>query len=206
MPKLESATLQSINSAPLGPGVLIANLTEFTPAGVAAAITGDTTFGFRLGAMTGAPSVSIARETIDLTENYVGINAMFKGATQIMRTDITLDVELAELTHSNLKLLHPGLAESNWLNGAVARLTRGSGNSAFTVASVEAGTAYNSITLTMTATGTAPLLVTSTGTGASTAITVQLASTTGTSTSTALDVVNAINAHPAASAVVQAGL
>src|SRR5215212_11125843 len=143
MPKLESATLQSVNSAPLGPGVLIANLTEFTPTGVAAAITGDTTFGFRLGAMTSAPSVSIARETIDLTENYVGINAMFKGATQIMRTDITLDVELAELTHKNLKLLHPGLTESNWLTDSVPRKTFGTGNSAFSIAALTAGTTAN---------------------------------------------------------------
>src|SRR5215218_491801 len=151
MPKLESATLQAPNSAPLGPGVLIANLSEFTPLGVAAAIAGDTSMGFRLGAMTSSPSVSIARETIDLTENYVGINAMFKGATQIMRTDITLEVELAELTHSNIKLLHPGLSESDWLNSSVARLTRGTGNSSFTVAALAAGTGGNAITLTLTA-------------------------------------------------------
>src|SRR5215212_4975686 len=164
MPKLESATLQSPNSAPLGPGVLIANLAEFTPLGVAAAIQGDTSMGFRLGAMTSAPSVSIARETIDLTENYVGINAMFKGATQIMRTDITMEVELAELTHANLKLLHPGLSETNWLNAAVSRKTIGSGMSQFTVAAILAGTAGDSITITLVAAGAnTPLTVSVTG-------------------------------------------
>jgi hypothetical protein len=177
MPKLESATLQSPNSAPLGPGVLIANLAEFTPLGVASAIAGDTSFGYRLGAMTSAPSVSIARETIDLTENYVGINAMFKGATQIMRSDITLEVELAELTHRNLKLLHPGLSENDWLNSAVARLTRGAGNSQFNVVAVTAGANGNSITLALVA-----------GTGNNVAV------------------INAINNNAAASALIQAGL
>src|SRR5215216_3646518 len=209
MPKLESATLQAPNSAPLGPGVLIANLSEFTPLGVAAAIAGDTSMGFRLGAMTSSPSVSIARETNDLTENYVGINAMFKGATQIMRTDITLEVELAELTHSNIKLLHPGLSESNWLNAAVSRRTYGTGNSAFSVAALTPGNTGDSITVATVAAGAnTPLTVVVTGTAPTYTITVNLSTTAvaGTSNATALAVVNAINNHATASTLVQAGL
>lgn len=151
MPRLPSATLRSVNSAPLGPGVLLANVVDFTPTGIADILDGKEDKGIRLGAMTTAPSVSITRETQDITENLIGLNAPLKGAVQIQRTDVTVDVELAELTHRNLKYIHPGLSEATWSNGSVGSLTIGTGNSAFSVSSRAVGVAANSIMIAVSA-------------------------------------------------------
>ena len=200
MPRLPSATLKSVNSAPLGPGVLLANVVDFTPTGIANILDGDESRGIRLGAMTTAPSVSITRETQDITENLVGLNAPLKGAVQLQRTDVTVDVELAELTHRNLKFIHPGLTESDWSSAAYASLTIGTGNSAFRITARAPGVAGNAINI-----------VVSTPSGSVT--TVAFATSTWTITpktgETAAGLVEAVNATSAtkdATTGIQAGL
>jgi hypothetical protein len=163
-------------------------------------LDGDEEKGVRLGAMTTAPSVSITRETQDITENLVGLNAPLKGAVQIQRTDVTVDVELAELTHRNLKYIHPGLSESSWSSASVGRLTIGTGNAAFAVSSRVTGVTANDIEIVV-------------ATPAGSVTTVAFATDTWTITpktgETALGVVEAVNtasATKSATTGIQAGL
>jgi hypothetical protein len=165
MPRLPSATLKSVNSAPLGPGVLLANVVDFTPLGIADILSGDESKGIRLGAMTTAPSFSITRETQDITENLVGLNAPLKGAVQIQRTDVTVDVELAELTHRNLKYIHPGLTEAVWNNAKPGSVTFGTGNAAMRATSRVTGVAANSISVAVSAPAATPATLISYSTG-----------------------------------------
>lgn len=200
MPRLPSATLRSVNSAPLGPGVLLANVVDFTPTGIADVLDGDEEKGIRLGAMTTAPSVSITRETQDITENLVGLNAPLKGAVQIQRTDVTVDVELAELTHRNLKYIHPGLSEASWTSATPGTLTLGTGNAAFSVASRVTGVAANSI-----------MIVVSTPAGSTTSVsfatsTWTIAPKTGATAQEVVDAINATSASKDTATGIQAGL
>ena len=114
MPKLSGFRPTSFDSIPLGPGVAVANVTDITPEGILAAVRGDESAGQRLGAMTSAPSFSAEPEVLNLTENIVGLAANVKGATQLQSMEATCSLELAELTRSNLKIIHPGLDESTW--------------------------------------------------------------------------------------------
>lgn len=201
IPRLQSATFQSPESNPVGPGVCIANCVEFTATGIKAAIAGDTGAGLRLGAMTSAPSVSVSRDITDRTEDIVGLNAAFVGAQRLQRTDVTLDVELVELSPDNLQRIHPGLQRSDWLSSAHARLTTGTGNSAFDIWSLLPGTGPNAVTRVVSTPSGSTTTVTVSGSAGSEVITV--APATG---ATAQAVVDAINASVTAKALVQAGL
>ena len=114
MPKLSGFRPTSFDSIPLGPGVALANVTDITPEGILAAVRGDETVGQRLGAMTAAPSFSAEPEVLNLTENIVGLAANVKGATQLQSMEASCTLELAELSVANLKIIHPGLDETEW--------------------------------------------------------------------------------------------
>lgn len=118
MPRLNSASLESLNNTPLGPGAMFASMPVVTPEAITEAMGGDMTAGRLLGAMTAAPTFGVANEVQDLTENLVGLNAPLKGSKQLQRADSTFEVELAELTVENLKLIHPMLDEADWMNEA----------------------------------------------------------------------------------------
>lgn len=193
--------MRSQESNPAGPGVLLANLVEFTFPAVKAAISGDTAAGYRLGAMTSAPSVSISREVTDRTEDIVGLDAPFVGAQVLRRTDVVMEAELVQLTPQNLKLIHPGLAESDWMSATHAALTTGTGNSAFRLMALVPGTAPNAITRVVSAPAGGTTTVAVTGSAGAEIITINPA--TG---ATANAVVDAINNHATAKTLVQAGL
>ncbi len=197
MPRLNTATSASLRTAPLGPGVFIGNLVDFTPQGILDVLGGDTSKGISFGAMTAAPSVSIAREAIDLTENYVGINAPIKGASQTQRTDVSIAVEIAELTYDNMEYIHPGFTRTAWTSSIPASLTVGTANSAFKVTSKLVGVAGNTTTINV-----------ATPAGATTSVTYTAPAITVNpkTAETASGVAAAINAHAGASAVVRAGL
>lgn len=168
MPRLQSATFESHRFNPVGPGVLIENLVEFTGPGVKAAIGGDTGAGTMLGAMTSAPSVSVSRDVTNRSEDLVGLNAIGKGSQVLQRTEVVLEAELVELTPAQLKRVHPGLQQSDWMSAAHARLNVGTGNAAFSVWYLTAGTAGNSINIVVST----PALSTTTATFATSTLTI----------------------------------
>lgn len=196
MPRLQAASLQSMTTNPIGPGILVANLTEFSLGGVMAALQGDTSMGRKLGALGSAPGFSIARDVTDRTDGIAGLNAPFKGAQVLNRTDATMTADIVELTHQNIAMIHPGLTQADWLSSTVARLTVGTGNSAFSVAAKTPGVTGNSVNI-----------VVSTPAGATTSVSVATNTITvaPASGATANDVVDAINANAQAKALVRAG-
>lgn len=208
MPKLSTATLSGLQNADLGPGVVLKNVLDLSPAGIDKVLAGNRAFGQKIGSMTSAPSISIARNTIDITENIVGLNAALKGARQVQRVDASIEVEFAEITHENYHILNPGQTETDWMSSANASLTSGTGNSQFALAARNAGVGGNSITLVLVAAAAASASTTVAVSGS--AITVTLGTsavaTPVTVNATANQVINAINAHAAATLLVQAGL
>ena len=200
-PRLQSADLKSPETNPAGPGVLIANLVEFTPGNIKAAIQGDTSAGLRLGAMTSAPSVSISREVTDRTENIVGIDAPGVGSQVLRRTDVVLETELVNLGVANLKRIHPGLAEEDWMSSAHAALTTGTGNAAFRLMALASGAGGNGISRVVNTPAGATTTVAVTGSAGAEVITIS-----PSATATANEVVTAVNAHTTAKTLVQAGL
>ncbi len=201
MARLQSADLRSAETNPAGPGVLIANLTEFTATNVKSAIQGDSSAGLRLGAMTSAPSVSISREVTDRTENIVGIDAPGVGAQVLRRTDVVLEVELVNLGIDNLKRIHPGLAEEDWMSTAHAKLTTGTGNAGFTIMALTGGTGSNAVTRVIVAPAGSITTVVVSGTAGAEVITIN-----PKTAETAAGVVAAINSSTTANKIVQAGL
>lgn len=206
MTKLSVVDLDNILNTSLGPGALFEDLIDDSVSGLTKAMQGNTAYGRKLGSMTSTPEPTIAREWIDLTENLVGIHSTLKGAKQVQRVDVELAVELAEEDFANYKMLNPGQVETAWLNSVHASLITGTANASFELLAKAEGVAGNSITRIVTdpgPTANAPLTVSVSGN----AITVAVATDTGgVEISTAKQVVDAINAHPGASALVRAGL
>jgi hypothetical protein len=201
LPRLQSATFESHRFNPVGPGVLVENLVEFTGPAVRSAIAGDSGAGVMLGAMTTAPSVSVSREVTDRTEDIVGLNAAGVGAQTLQRTDVVLEAELVDLTPEQLMRVHPGLQKSDWMSSAHARLTIGTGNSAFSVWSLAPGTAGNAKTVVVSTPAGATTTVAISGTAGAEVLTI------GPKTGeTANGVVAAVNASSTANVLFQAGL
>jgi hypothetical protein len=204
LPRLTPGSPESTQRAPVGPGVALIDVVDFTVDGILGSISGDESRGRSLGALTAAPSFSASPTFQDRTENLVGLNAPFKGAQQIVRTDTTVDVEIAELTNENYGVIHPGLTEQDFLNSMHGHLVSGTGNSKFAITARAAGTGGNSITLTLTA-GTGNSTPTSVAVSTN-AITVTLGTDSGGAVNaTANEVIAAINASTAAKALVKAG-
>ena len=200
IPRLQAASSKSIHSAPIGPGVALANVVDFSPQGIKDIIAGDRSKGYRIGALTAAPTFTASPSFNDLMENIVGTPGAFKGAQSIERIDVTIECELAELTHENIQLVHPGLTKTDWMSNIHARLVVGTGNAQFAVTSKAAGVAGNDITLTVATPAGTSTVVAVDGTD----ITVTPAASTDAAK--ASSVVAAINAHAGAKALVQAGL
>lgn len=201
MSRLQSATFESHRFNPVGPGVLIENLVEFTGPAVRSAISGDTGAGVMMGAMTSAPSVSISREVTDRTEDIVGINAAGVGSQVLQRTDVVLEAELVELTPKQLMRIHPGLQQSDWMSAAHAKVVIGTTNSAFNVWSIQSGTAGNAKTVVVSAPSGSATTVTISGTAGAEVLTIA-----PKTAETAAGVVAAINANTTAAKYFQAGL
>lgn len=206
MPRLTPGSPESIYAAPVGPGIANINQLDFTPQGIIDVLRGDQSKGLTLGAMTSAPSFTASPTFQDRTESLVGLNAPFKGAQQITRTDVTLEVELAELNNANLKYLHPGLDTLDWMSAAHGFLEIGTGNAKFRVTAREAGVAGNSVTITLTAAAGASAPTTVGVVGSAITVTLGTGTVAGTENATALEVIEAINGSAAAKALVQAGL
>ena len=206
MPKLSTATLSGLQNADLGPGVVLKNVLDLSPAGIDKVLAGNRAFGQKIGAMTSAPSISISRNMIDITEPIVGLNVALKGARQVQRVDASIDVEFAEITHDNYEILNPGQSKTDWLSSANASLDVGTGNSQFSVVARNAGITGNSITLTRTAAAGASAPTTVSVTGNAITVTLGTGTTAGVVNATATDVVAAINASATAALLVQAGL
>lgn len=197
MPRLQAASLNSLKLAPVGPGVALANQVDFTPQGIKDAINGDESKGIKLGALASAPTFNASPEFQDLTENIVGLNAAFKGAQVLQRTDVTIDVEIVELSVRNLKYIFPSMQSVDFLSSVHARLTVGTGNSQFNVVSQTPGVIGNSTSLVISAPS-----------GSSTSVSVagSVITVAPKTAETANGAIAAINANAAAFALVQAGL
>jgi hypothetical protein len=167
-------------------------------------IAGDESVGRSLGALTAAPAFTASPEYLDRTESLVGLNAPFFGAQQLTRTDVTVEVEFAELTEDNMHAVHPGLDSTEFVSSLHGYLVVGTGNSKLAVTARTPGTSGNTTTLTLTAGVGAD---TPTSVSVSTqAITVTLGTDTDEDVSATVDeVVAAINASTPAKALVKAG-
>lgn len=210
MPRLNSASTQTLQNAALGPGVIICNLKDRTLTGIRNVIRRTapaSETGRLLGAMTAVPTVNISPEYQNVLEDVVGLPAVLRGAQQIQTTEVTCEAELVELRPENLHLIHPGLDQTAWLNGGTrATLTVGATTSGVVYTADEAGTGGNAISVAhvVPAGANVPLSVAVSGN----AITVTLATgaTAGTATSTAAQVAAAVNAHLGAKVLVDASV
>lgn len=205
MSRLSLPDIESVVNASVGPGLVIRDLVDNSISGIEKAIAGNTAYGRMLGHMTSTPGFTVSREWIDLTENLVTINSTLKGAKQVRRVDVEMAVELAAIDNDTYTFMNPGQSESDWINSPHASLDTGAGNAAFTLVSLASGVPGNSISrvVVVPATAAAPLTVSVSGS----VITINLATVAaGAASSTAKQVADAINAHPAASLLVQAGL
>lgn len=209
MPRLVPGSAQSAEYAPVGPGVFIVNLIDKTTEGVLAVLNRDESRGRSVGAMTSAPSFTASITTQDRTENFVGLNAAFKNAQQIVRTDATFEIEFAELRGVNFSLIHPGLTSEVWLSSLHGHLEVGTGDAKFAVTALEPGTVGNGLTLALVKAGSASQ-PTSVAVAGGTDIIVTLGTSAAPTpfviNATANEVIAAINAHAEAKTLVHAGV
>jgi hypothetical protein len=201
MGKLAVPTLDDLRNTSLGPGIMGEGVVDDSISGLTKFMQGNTAYGRILGHMTSTPELTVAREWVDLTENVVTVTGTLRGAKQVRRVDVEIGVELAELNFENYKLLNPGQAETDWVNGVKAFLTTGTGNAAFDLVSKVVGTAGNSITRVVATPTGSDTVVAVTGTAPNYVVTITPA--TG---ATAGDVVDAVNTHTTANDIVRAGL
>ena len=175
--------------------------------GILGMIAGDESKGRSLGALTAAPSFNASPEYLDRTEALVGLNAPFFGAQQLTRTNVTVEVEFAELTEENMHAVHPGLDSTEFTNSLHGYLVTGTGNSKLALTARTPGTAGNSISLTMTkaAAASAPTSVSVAGAAITVTLGTNADPTPFTIDATVDEVVAAINASTPAKALVKAG-
>lgn len=206
LPLTGSDPITAMGVAPSGPGILLAEVVDFSDAGLKAAAAGDESRGIHLGMLTSPPEITEDPDVQNLLDNVSGLPVELVGAKQPGTQTAEITAEVVEIDQRRLKYLQPGQGEESWLNAAHATLAIGSGDSRFSVTSKTAGVGGNStsIALVVPATTNAALSVAVSGS----AITVNLATgaTASVSTSTANQVIAAINAHAGASLLVRAGL
>lgn len=202
----------SMSWAPSGPGVFGYNLIDTSPDGIEAVfIDGDQSRGIAAGMLTGAPEINKDPDTQNYLDNVVGLSAEYKGAMQPGTISVEASAEVGELSHDTIMKLQPGLSREDWNSDAHATLLRNPGvpHGAFAVTARTPGVAGNSVDLAITvpdgagANPNGPVVTV----GAGDVITVDVeTAAAGVPASTAREVVNAINAHPQANILVQAGL
>jgi hypothetical protein len=207
LPRLTPGSPSSPQRSPVGPGVATLDQIDFTVDGILGMIAGDESKGRSLGALTAAPSFTASPEYLDRTESLVGLNAPFFGAQQLTRTDVTVEVEFAELTKDNMQAIHPGLDSEEFVSSLHGHLVVGTGNSAFALTAREPGTAGNSITITLVkaAAADAPTSVAVSAEDITVTLGTNSDPTPFTINATANEVIAAINASAPAKALVKAG-
>jgi hypothetical protein len=192
--------VRASQNAPLY-GMVVFNLVEESPAGVAAVLDGDTSMGQPVGFLTGAPTFNVSRETVNITEPIMGLGVRLKGSEQLQNEEGTVELEFANISVDNLLRALPGTRRSDWLSVAHASVTLGSGNAAFKLAALEGGVGPN--------TNYTAVIATPAGSTTTVAVTGSLPSRVITITpatgATANDVIKAVNANSQANAIVQAG-
>ena len=199
---LQPANLaQTIEVGPRGPGALLADVVDETPQGLKKVVRGDFSRGELFGAMTSTPEVTVSPNVQNELDNVVGLPVEIKGTKQPQTFEVEVSAEVVALDRQRLKYMHPGLVETDWTDTQHAGLAVGTGNAQYNLTAKSGGTGGNSVSIAHTAgaAGATTNVVTVTGS----AISVALANTPATTTK---GVVDSINAHDAASALVRAGL
>ncbi len=198
--------VKALGVTPAGPGILLAEQIDFSYSGLQAAARGDESRGKHLGMLTSPPQVTVDPDTQNLLDGVVGLSGEYKNSKQPGTYSVEASGEVTEIEPDRMRYFQPGLIEIPWTNSAHASLTDGTGNARHTLTARASGTGGNSITYarTVPATTNAALSVSVSGS----AITVSLATgaTASVSTSTAKQVIDAINAHSGAAALVRGGL
>lgn len=164
-----------------------------------------TTNGEKLGGTTGGVNFQAEPDFTNLGDDLDGLSSVLRGSQVINDVAVTLEATVVEFVPGKIKRLNPFLEESViYSDGVRASTTRGTGNAGVKIEADAVGTGGNSITYAQVvpAGANAPLSVSVVGS----AITVNVATgaTAGTATSTADQVIAAINANPAAAALVTA--
>ena len=121
MPRLSQASLETVRTAPLGPGAVIANV---KPPITIEAIEGILTksplaeeTGYSLGAMTSVPNVATEPDIVNILEDVQGVNTVLKGAQQPQAYGITAEAEIVEVRPETINAMLPGLVQADYMNG-----------------------------------------------------------------------------------------
>ncbi len=201
MKLLPRGAVAAAQNAPLY-GTAIYNLVEETPAGVAAALAGDTSMGIPVGFLTDLPTFNVSRETVNITEPIAGLGVRLKGSEQLMSEEGSVELSFASITAENLKRALPGLRSTDWTSAAHGSAVLGTGNAAVKLTALASGVSVNTnYTAVIAAPAGATTTVVVSGTLPARVITIN-----PSTTATANSVVDAVNANAAANAIVQAGL
>ena len=200
--KLLPANVTSLaQNTPVGPGIALMNVVEFTPQGILNALAGDTSYGVNVGLLTSPPTFNLGQETSNLLDNVIGGIPQLQGALQLTSQQVTMDVEFAQITRENLEMALPGLQTTTWNSGAHAGVTVGTGNAAFTLRALTSGVGPNTnYTVVVNAPAGATTTVAVSGTLPARVFTISPA--TG---ATANDIIRAVNLDPTANDYVRAG-
>lgn len=203
MAKLQGFTGRAFDNMIIGSGAIVLNPVDETEATLRAAVRGDVTKGEKLGGTTGGVSFNAEPDWSDLGEDLDGLSSALRGAMVMNRVDVTMEATVVEFQPGKIRRLNPFLDEVPVFSDAVAAsTTRGTGNAGLTITAKATGTGGNLIRYAQAVSGNnTPLSVTVAGND----VTVNVATdATGVATSTANQVIAAINASVAASALVTA--
>jgi hypothetical protein len=155
--------------------------------------------------LMGAPSVNESDEISNPFQGMYGRTSAIKGEDIVQSSTVNITASITCHTLENLKLLRPDLAFSYvyGADGAFATLSIGTGAAGVTYTSDARGVGGNDIRAAQVNPGvSSPLSVSVSGND----ISVSLAHNGTALTSTAAQVRDAVNAHPGAAALVNAGL
>ncbi len=177
------------------------------PQGYLDIVTGvaPATKGRHIANLADAPTVTESDERTNPFEDLYGKTTTMVGEDQVQSSMTEISASITVQTLKNLKLLRPDLSFSHVFgaDGAFATLSIGTGTAGVTYTADARGTGGNSIRVAQVNPGAAsPLSVAVSGND----ITVTLAHNGTALTSTAAQVRDAVNAHTAAAALVNAGL
>lgn len=194
-------------------GILLVNVAPgyLHPQGYLDIITGaaPANMGRHIANLAGAPTVTETDERVNPFEDLYGKSADVVGEEQIQSARVQISASIVSLTLKNMKLLRPDFVFSEVYgpDGTAAFLVPGTLTARYRVTAVEKGTAGHTIRIRHVDPGAnSAALSVSVGGVTGRDITVSLGTDgTGALTSTANQIIAAINANSAASALVTAG-
>ena len=192
-------------------GVVFVNVPdeERNPDGYLSILTGQSASdAIWVSNLNSAPGFAETDERTNPFEALYGKTAAAVGEDVVLSSMHEITVEMTALTLQMIKLMRPDMRFELKMSGtsAAATLTVGAGNAGFTVTADSQGAGGNSIRIARVAAAGANAPTTVAVSGNDITVTLGTGATAGTPNATASQVVGAINANPAAAALVTAAL